>query len=88
MHRRIVHRFMCRTMNKHRTARPLRLDGDKINSLRDMLDEHNSWVQTYKSAVDEIVRNDHNIHDAQICFGPENRATHRQADFGGTAIVL
>lgn len=41
-----------------------------------MLAEHNSWVQTYKSAVDEIVRNDHNILDAQICFGAVNRATH------------
>lgn len=52
------------------------LDAYTIDSLGDMLADHNSWVKTYKSAVDEIVRNDHGIRDAQICFGPVNRATH------------
>jgi len=54
----------------------LGIDPLTIDSLRGMLTEHNSWVQTYKSAVDEIVRNDPDILDAQICFGPVNRATH------------
>ena len=72
MHGRILHDFMCTIKNKLRTERHV----DTVDSLRDMLDEHNSWVHTYKSAVDEIVRNYHDIHDAQICFGPVNRATH------------
>ena len=54
----------------------LGISGDTIDSLRSMLNEHNSWVQTHRSAVDEIVRNDHDILDAQICFGPVNRGTH------------
>lgn len=49
---------------------------DITNALRDLLARKNSWVESYRSAVDEIVRNDASIPDAQICFGPVNRTTH------------